>query len=46
MFNFKLNPLQDVVYPERRFVKKFSMLFYPLKMLEEGWIWSTGSKIR
>ena len=39
MFNFKLNPLQDVVYTERRFGKKFSsMLFYPLQMLEEGWI--------
>ena len=44
MFNFKLNPLQDVVYTERRFVKKFSMLFYPLQMLEEGWIWLLGLK--
>ena len=35
---FKLNPLQDVVYTRRRFVKTFSMLFYPLQMLKEGLI--------
>ena len=33
MFTFKINPLQDVVYTRREFLKKLAMLFDPLQML-------------
>jgi len=33
MFTLKINPLQDVVYTRRGFLKKLAMLFDPLQML-------------
>ena len=45
MFNFKLNPLQGVVYTKRRFVKKLSMLFYPRRMDMQLGNMVTGFKI-
>ena len=33
MFTFKINPLQDVVYTRRGFLKKLAMLFDPMQML-------------
>ena len=39
---FKLNPLQDVNYTKRRFVKKFSILFLPITDAR-GWMDMQGT---